>query len=124
MANNRRKGHNAERYYRTFFESFFGYCKTSRQASQLLDDCKVDLFGIPVNVQIKAGKQRGLNPSLVLREMKEKLSKHFPRYLKHPSIIIHKKDVGRGKKRTEYDELVTMSFEDFKKLLNMAYDRK
>jgi len=122
MANNRRKGHNAERHYRKIFEEIFGYCKTSREASKLLDDCLVDLFGIPLNVQIKCGKQRGLNPTLVLRDMKIALKKHFPNNLKYPKIVIHKKDVGRGRKRDEYDELVTMSFEDFKMLIEKLYD--
>lgn len=124
MANNRRKGHDAERHYKKIFEEIFGYCKTSREASKLLDDCLVDLFGIPINVQIKCGKQRGLNPTLVLRDMRIALKKHFPDKEELPKIIIHKKDVGKGRKRDEYDELVTMSFEDFKTLLEKVYEKQ
>ena len=34
-----------------------------------------------------------------------------------PKILIHRKEVGSGKKRTEFDEIVSMTFEDFKKLI-------
>jgi hypothetical protein len=120
MANNRRKGHNAERHYAQIFRKIFPDREilTSRNASKALDDCKVDLWGLPLNVQVKAGKQKGLNESQVLTHMEEKLSKYFPERLNYLSLIIHKKDVGRGKKRTPQDELVTMTFEDFITLLN------
>ena len=36
----------------------------------------------------------------------------------YPTILIHKKEVGKGKKRTEFDEIVSMTFSDFLKLVN------
>ena len=35
----------------------------------------------------------------------------------YPTILIHKKEVGKGKRRTEFDEVVIMTFSDFKKLI-------
>ena len=52
---NRRKGHNAERRRAQMFRELgFDKCKTSREASRLLDNCKVDLAFVPYNVQMKA----------------------------------------------------------------------
>lgn len=123
MANkNRDKGHDAERHYAKEFRAMgFSFCKTSRYGSRLLDDCKIDLMNLPFNVQIKAGYAKGLNYTSVLRSIKDALKINFPEKAEEhrlPSIIIHKKDVGRGKKRDDYDELVTMSFNDFKALIN------
>ena len=47
---NRRKGHNAERYYANFFKDLgYTFCKTARQASRLHDDCGIDLIFAPVS---------------------------------------------------------------------------
>ena len=35
-----------------------------------------------------------------------------------PKILIHKKEVGQGKKRSEFDEIVSMTFSDFLKIIN------
>lgn len=119
---NRDKGHAAERHYAKEFRGMgFSFCKTSRYGSRLLDDCKIDLMNLPFNVQIKAGYAKGLNYTTVLRSIKDALKINFPEKAEEhglPSIIIHKKDVGRGRKRDDYDELVTMSFNDFKTLIN------
>lgn len=119
---NKRKGSDAERYYAKVFRDLgFTFCKTSRQASRILDDCGVDLTNLPLNVQVKAGKQRGLNPSEIIIWMQERLAENFPQeddVHNKPNIIIHKKEVGKGKKRKDTDELVIMTFEDFKKIMN------
>lgn len=119
---NKRLGSNAERLYAKLFRELgFSFCKTSRQASRLHDDAGVDLVETtPFNVQIKAGHQRGMIPSKVLSDMKERSIRLFPpdnQIHKNINIMIHRKPVGKGKKRNEFDDLVTMSFEDFKKLL-------
>jgi len=124
MANtNRNKGHNAEREYRTEFRSLgYSNCETSRYASRKHDDCKVDLVGIPFNVQIKAGKQRGMNPSKVLFDMDTAMKEGFcddeHEYGKI-KVLIHKKDGKRGRPRTEFDDLVTLTWEDFKRMIKM-----
>lgn len=119
---NKRKGSDAERYYaKTFREVGFTHCKTSRLGSKLHDDAGIDLIFLPFNVQIKAGKQTGLNPSRELDYMKNRMLELFPSTSleqKYPRVLIHKKEVGKGKLRTDSDELVFMTFEDFIKLIS------
>lgn len=119
---NRTKGHNCERLYASRFKEL-GYdkCITSRYGSRVHDDCGIDLLNVPINVQIKAGKQRGINYSGVLRNIKERLLELFPADAKefnYPSIVIHRKDVGRGRRRDEFSDLVVMSWNDYKQLIN------
>ena len=124
MANtNRTKGHNAEREYRNKFRALgFSNCETSRYASRKHDDCKVDLVYLPFNVQVKAGKQRGMNPSKVLMDMKDALKEGF-RGDEHENakikVLIHKKEGKRGKPRTEFDDLVTLTWEDFERIIKL-----
>jgi len=120
---NRNKGHNAERYYvKEFKEMGFDKCLTARYGSRVHDDAGIDLINLPLNVQIKAGKQRGMNPSAVLNEIIERIPTFFldndPVH-DNINIVIHKKEVGAGRKRNQFDELVFMSFEDFKRLMKM-----
>ncbi len=126
MANtNRNKGHDAERLYvKKFKELGFEFCQTSRYASRMHDDNKIDLVGIPYNVQIKAGAQRGMNPSKVLGDMKECVSMNFPPDAPEHNrlkVLIHRKEAGRGKKRNEFHDLVTLTWDDFKELLNKIH---
>jgi len=123
-ARNRTKGHDAERHYATLFKGLsqaFEKCKTSRAASRLHDDSGIDLcFTDPFNIQIKAGKQRGLIISKELSKIKEEVEKNFPSHypeLSNMNILIHKKDIGRGRRRNEFDEIVSMTLNDFIKLL-------
>lgn len=122
MANkNRTKGHDAERHFaKEFREIGYDKCQTARYGSRMHDDCAIDLIFVPFNVQIKAGAQRGMNPSKVLRDIDERVKKTFPEDAWEQSninMVIHRKDVGRGKKRDKYDDLVTMAWEDVKRLL-------
>jgi hypothetical protein len=119
---NKRKGSDAERFYARIFKEDMGFthCKTSRLGSKLHDDAGIDLIFLPFNVQIKAGKQTGLNFGRELIYMQERMKELFPETSlehKYPKIVIHKKEVGQGKRRTEFDELVCMTFEDFTKFL-------
>ena len=119
---NKRKGSNAERYYVKEFKKLgFDKCITSRFGSKIHDDAGIDLIFLPFNVQIKAGKQRGLNNSNILRDINERMARLFPSSSpehSYPKILIHKKDVGSGKKRDEFDDIVMMSWDDFVKILN------
>lgn len=119
---NRTKGHNAERYYAKIFKDLgYSHCVTSRYGSRLHDDAGIDLINLPINVQIKAGSQRGMNVGQTLKEIKERLSKMFPENSvenTEPLILIHRKDVSRGKKREDTDDIVSMTFDDFLKLFN------
>jgi hypothetical protein len=59
---NRTKGHNLEREIARMFrdELGFKFAKTSRLASRMLDNCKVDIAGIPFLIQTKAGYAKSL----------------------------------------------------------------
>jgi len=124
-ASNKRKGSNAERYYAKVFREDLGFtfCKTSRASNRMLDDAGVDLNFLPFNVQIKAGYAKGLNEVKTLDIIRERLPLLFPPYddiHKKVNILIHKKDTGRGKKKSIYDELVFMRTENFRKLFPKA----
>lgn len=116
---NRRKGHNAERHYMNIFKNLgFEFCVTSRYGSRLYDDAKIDLINLPFNIQIKAGKQAGLNPGRELLSMNDMMIKSFPPgdpVFDRPCFVFHKKDVGRGHKNTEEHETVFMSYLQFNK---------
>lgn len=114
---NKRKGSDAERHFAKIFRELgFTHCKTSRMGSKLHDDAGIDLIFVPLNVQIKVGKQVGLNPSRELEYIQNRMIELFPSTsIEHnlPKILIHKKEVGQGKKRGEFDDIVSMSFKDF-----------
>jgi hypothetical protein len=54
----------------------------------------------------------------MISRIKEKFPTNYPEH-NYPNIVIHRKDVGRGKKRTSLDDIVTITFDDFSKLLKM-----
>jgi hypothetical protein len=118
---NRTKGHTAERLYALKFRELFEECQTSRYASRMLDDAGVDLANIPLLVQIKAGLQKGLKHDEVLKNIETKIPKL---YKDLPKVLIHHKQGTSGKKRDEYSSMVSMTFDDFFKLLKLAYDNK
>ena len=124
---NKRLGSDAERYYAKKFREIspqLEHCKTSRQGSKLFDDSKIDLIFIPYNTQIKAGEQRGLKPRDELSSMQTEMEKNFPKTaveFTFPKILIHKMPA-KGSKRTEYDELVTMTFSDFTKIISQIHN--
>lgn len=122
----RNKGHSAERYYAKIFQDLgFTFCKTSRASSRMMDDAGIDLNFLPFNVQIKAGYPKGLNEFKTLEIIEERLPLLFPPYdpvHKKANILIHKKNVGRGKKSTAFDELVFLWTKDYKKLFNKQLD--
>ena len=121
-ATNKRKGSNAEREFALAFrEMGFTHCKTSREGSKLHDNAGIDLLFLPMNIQIKAGKQKGLNVSKELKYVHNRVREIFPEgsieyFL--PNVLIHKKEVGQGNKRTQFDSIVSMTFEDFKLLIS------
>lgn len=111
---NRTKGHNFERYLAKLFRELgYTFCKTSRQASRLLDDSKVDLAFIPFNVQAKAVKAN-INYQELLRSMDEALKQNFPPsdpQINYPKIIFHKKG------RKKYESVVVMEEKEFIELM-------
>lgn len=118
---NRRLGHNAETYYAKQFRDLgYEHCVTARYGSRLHDDAGIDLINIPFNVQIKAGKQRGLSFSDTLKYIRDRIKLLFDSNSEtnnYPNILIHRRPVEAGKRRDEYDDLVVMSFNDFCKII-------
>lgn len=116
-ATNKRKGHDAERYYaQTFKELGFSFCTTARLGSRLYDNAKIDLINLPFNVQIKAGLQKSMNPGRELFNMVSMIKALFPpedSVHTKPCFLIHKKQVGRGNKASEEHEIVYMSKSQF-----------
>lgn len=111
---NRNKGHNAERKRaKTFQDLGYTFCKTSRAASRVLDNCKVDLANIPYNVQIKSVVS-GINYQNIFEDIGVLLKENFPPtdpLHTFPSIIIH----DRGRKDSQ--KQVIMKEKDFFELL-------
>lgn len=106
--NNRLRGHNYERKIAKEHRDLgFARCLTTRQASRLWDDCKLDLYGIPVNTQLK-NVNGTIKYEQVLEDMKEKVEENLPERKDLPFVVFHKK--GRV-------ELVVMSKDDYYKLL-------
>jgi len=113
---NRRKGHDYERLWAKYYRDVgYDYCKTSRQASRLLDDSKVDLAFIPYNHQCK--KSIGsINYFVLLNEIEESLKKNFPpdhEQLTYPIIISH--SIAKDK------DLVIMSSSSYLELIRKVY---
>jgi hypothetical protein len=118
-ATNKRKGSNCERKYRLIFRSLgFSKCETSRYANKLYDACKIDLVNLPFNVQIKAGRQKNMNPGKELHLMYLAIRSGLEdEVLKKPQFLIHEQETGRGFKRVEEDTKVYFTlrqFNDFK----------
>ncbi len=129
---NKRKGSQAEREIVQFFKELgFYHCKTSRQASRLLDDAGVDLWGIPFNVQVKAGYP-SFNETKVTQYLKDRITELFPPtdpQHNYPAIVINIVNVGRGKKRLPEHTHIYMLSNDFdmafpKSNIGQRYEQK
>lgn len=102
---NRNKGHRLERdVTRWFRELGFKFAKTTREASRLLDSCKIDIAHIPFLIQCKAGYETNYPKyNIIHNEIKTELTKNIPKDSElHnlPIILIHKLD-GAGKTKPE-----------------------
>ncbi len=105
----RTKGHNYERKIAKEHRDLgFERCLTTRQASRLWDDCKLDLFAVPINTQLKNVSSGPVKYEQVIDDMTEQVKKHLPERAEMPYVVIHKK--GRV-------ELAVMYKEDYYKLL-------
>lgn len=119
MANkNRDKGNRYERKLRNEFRDLgFQYCRTTRQASRLLDGCKVDLAFLPFHVQAKSVKAN-LNYKDIFDSTEDNLKQCFPKESEErnkPLFIFHK----RSQKKN--DEYVVMKKQDFINLIKQVY---
>ena len=106
---NRRKGHDFERKIRQDFKSLgWSDCETSRYASKMMDDRKIDLVNTkPFAVQCKASIN---NPSY------HKIFKDMQSDAEDYKVIYHK--------RMNDNEYVIMQKKDFHELLEMLVANK
>ena len=122
--NARQKGHSYERLLANKYSKLFGNVLTSRNASKILDDCKIDLYGdLPFRVQAKSGyadkcfnynKLLSLSNTLLDKNMSIEDAK---KWRLKPFIIHHKP--GRP-----LVETVTIPVDLFFKLLECKYTAK
>lgn len=119
-------GYNAERRFAKIFrEAGWSEALTMRYVSKLKDDRKIDIAFVPVNMQIKAGTQNSMNPRKYLAEMKEhvaKLPQHYPER-EHHFAVLHPRTTGAGNARTELDDIVYMTWNDYFDLLCRLHDK-
>lgn len=111
--NVRRKGHSYERDLVLIFKALgFENVKTSRYASKLLDDCKVDLANIPLNIQAKSGYWNNRpKPEIIFKEMRAHLESNFPPgnpQRDYPKVLFHKLDGQQNE-----HQLVVMMFHEW-----------
>ena len=108
-------------YTRLFKESGFLKCKVSKVLDRDYKDSGITFNNLPLNVILQVGKKDLINPSRILFEIQNKIKKLFIKEStenNNINVMIHRKEVGRGKKREDVDDLVYMSFKDFNKLIN------
>lgn len=103
----RRKGHDYERIIRKEFRNFgWKFCETSRYASKMIDNAKIDLVGTdPFAIQCKATTN---NPSY--HKILDQMRPNKPLY----KLIYHKRKGGR--------EYVIMEKNDWLEILEMLTD--
>jgi hypothetical protein len=106
--NRRIKGGNFEREIVNDLKEL-GYEKaaTSRRMSRALDDAKVDIYGVPYNIQAKF-VEKPINYKDLLEEVNSEITKQMPERLQYPTLIFHKRN------RTS---LVIMSKADFYQII-------
>lgn len=111
--NSRTKGNNFERELVNIFKNLgFEHCKTSRYASRILDDSKVDLANIPLNVQAKMGYWNNRPKfDIIFKEMKIHLCSNFlpnDPQRNYPKVAFHTLD-----KKEEEHQMVIMMQKDW-----------
>ena len=91
---NRQKGHHAERFYADVFRELgYEHCITARLGGRIFDNAGIDIINIPFNIQIKAGKQKGLNAGKILFQMYSQINELFPpehEVRTFPLFVIHR----------------------------------
>jgi len=119
---NKTKGNRLEQQVAKDLRDKYPFTKTSREGSQLLDNCKIDLMGLPLLIQTKSGYNRSRPKFEVLfREMKELIEKNFPKtHPVHnlPYVLINKLNRTKGGKQSQPEmNQVTISYDFFLTLI-------
>jgi Holliday junction resolvase len=102
--NVRRIGHNYERKIVIELRNLgFERALTTRMASKIMDDAKIDIYGVDYNIQCKSVRT-GLNVFEVLASMEKAIPKMVPERENFINLVFHKK---------EAEEVVVLRKEDF-----------
>lgn len=95
-----------------FREIGYDKAKTTRQASRLLDNCKVDIAFTPYNIQCKS-VIANINYTNIFKDIKSLLKENFPEdddVVNKPIVIAHKR--GRLKEQhhiiLEFDTFINL----------------
>lgn len=121
---NKTKGNRLEQQIaKDLRERGFKFAKTARYTSQLADDCKIDITGVPFLIQAKSGYNKPrLKYEELFYENQELIKKHYPD--KHPVhklpyVLINKLNrvVGGKKSQPEMNQ-VTINYDFFMELLS------
>ena len=124
--NGRSKGHTLERKVANDLKIFFPYSRTVRNAGREIDNCGIDIVGVPFNIQIKNGYNKiRFKFEDEFKYTVDKLKLVYPqddKIHKYPYVFIHKKTGIKGKIQPELFQ-VTMTYDTFIGLISKIYDR-
>jgi hypothetical protein len=119
----RSRGHNAERALATLFKEIgFPNCATTRATSKLLDDTGIDLNFLPFIIQSKAGVTQ-IDPSREIEYIQDRLEdlpEEEAEWKNKPIIVVNIKKAARPK-RTELDDIASMTLKDLLTIIQKAY---
>lgn len=125
---NKRKGDTFERQVVNDLKAKYPFAKTARLTSRLMDNCKIDITGVPMLIQCKAGYNK---PRLKFDELylenKKLIAENFnSNHVIHklPYVLINKLNriVGGKLKQPEMTQ-VTITYEFFLELIE-GYESK
>lgn len=141
---NKQKGTDAELYFMDVFHNLgFRMCYPSRHTSKKHDNAGIDLMNLPFNIQVKAGRQKNLNPGKELFSMSNKIQSMFPKedeVFKKPCLLFHINNedeikvymsliqfyLFKAKSRTlEYESIKEFKFEmksEFRVFVGMSFE--
>lgn len=122
MHKNKAKGNRLEQQVAKDLREKYPFVKSAREASRLLDNCKVDLINLPFLVQCKSGynARRPKFEELFL-ELKKLLKENVPpddKVHHLPYVLINKLNRTVGGKRSQPEMTqVTISYDFFLELI-------
>jgi hypothetical protein len=118
--NSKQKGNTYERWLARFYREHFGfnYCRTTREVSRLLDNCGIDLSGIPHNASAKSGyRSKRPQADKIIAQIKYLLQQSFP--VDDPihgnlTFLFHRLDG-----HSPYHHIVSMTFDDWVRIMTI-----
>lgn len=119
---NKAKGNRLEQQVAKDLRKKYPFVKTARMGSQLVDNCKIDLIGVPFLIQCKSGyNYPRLKYEELYKQSKELLKQNFPE--SHPIhnlpyILVNKLNRIKGGKKAQPEmNQVTIDYDFFLDLI-------